>query len=745
MGTIESPLPLKKSTPPSHPLTKWQQQQQNSSSNRANSFGERESLHKSIQLLESRELELDPVGYAALIRRCGAANAISAARRLHSHILSLPHSNSQPPFLANLLIEMYGKCGRLPYARELFESMPSRNVHTWTVAMAAFSHNGCHSEALVFFRRMYQSGERPDRVTFSVILAAIAQMGAAAIDQGREIHRYARISGLLPNVVVGTAVISMYGKCGRLDDARAAFEELQWKNSVTWNAMMTNYKLDGRDREALELFREMCERSRSARPDKFSFSIAIEACSNLEDLEQGREIHEMLRREGKELHKDVVVGTALLNMYSKCGDLEEARKVFDSIRHDADSVCWNAMIAAYAQHGRGKQALDLYRSMHDTTDLAPKQGTFVTVIDVCAELSALKQGRAIHARVRATNFDANLLVSNALVHMYGKCGCLDEALDVFHSMKLKDEISWNTIISSYAYHGHSDQALLLYQEMDLQGVKPTEVTFVGLLSACSHGGLVADGLDYFYRMQDDHRIKPSVPHFGCIIDLLGRGGRLAEAELVLKSMPIQANAVQWMSLLGACKTHGDLKRGVRAADQVVDRVPWTSGGYVLLSNIYAAAGRWKDVEKIRKIMAARGVKKSPGKSWIEIGDVVHEFVSGDSSHPQGEEIYVELGKMVEEMKGLGYVPDTSSVFHDLEEEEKEDLLVCHSEKLAIVYGNMVVPGKSMLRIVKNLRVCLDCHTATKFMSRITGRKIVVRDAARFHLFENGSCSCRDYW
>ncbi|EFJ30900.1 hypothetical protein SELMODRAFT_88824 [Selaginella moellendorffii] len=670
MGTIESPLPLKKSTPPSHPLTKWQQQQQNSSSNRANSFGERESLHKSIQLLESRELELDPVGYAALIRRCGAANAISAARRLHSHILSLPHSNSQPPFLANLLIEMYGKCGRLPYARELFESMPSRNVHTWTVAMAAFSHNGCHSEALVFFRRMYQSGERPDRVTFSVILAAIAQMGAAAIDQGREIHRYARISGLLPNVVVGTAVISMYGKCGRLDDARAAFEELQWKNSVTWNAMMTNYKLDGRDREALELFREM---------------------------------------------------------------------------HDADSVCWNAMIAAYAQHGRGKQALDLYRSMHDTTDLAPKQGTFVTVIDVCAELSALKQGRAIHARVRATNFDANLLVSNALVHMYGKCGCLDEALDVFHSMKLKDEISWNTIISSYAYHGHSDQALLLYQEMDLQGVKPTEVTFVGLLSACSHGGLVADGLDYFYRMQDDHRIKPSVPHFGCIIDLLGRGGRLAEAELVLKSMPIQANAVQWMSLLGACKTHGDLKRGVRAADQVVDRVPWTSGGYVLLSNIYAAAGRWKDVEKIRKIMAARGVKKSPGKSWIEIGDVVHEFVSGDSSHPQGEEIYVELGKMVEEMKGLGYVPDTSSVFHDLEEEEKEDLLVCHSEKLAIVYGNMVVPGKSMLRIVKNLRVCLDCHTATKFMSRITGRKIVVRDAARFHLFENGSCSCRDYW
>jgi pentatricopeptide repeat protein len=329
--------------------------------------------------------------------------------------------------------------------------------------------------------------------------------------------------------------------------------------------------------------------------------------------------------------------------------------------------------------------------------------------------------------------------------MYAKCGRIGVARQVFDKMSSRDVGSWNAMILGYGIHGQGEDAVALFSQMQQTGTKPDHITFTAVLTACSHAGLVDQGWQYFECMKSDYGLVPKLEHYACLVDLLGRAGHLDEAHDIIKKMPLEPQSNVWGALLGACRIHGNIELGEQAAKHLFKLEPNNAGYYVLLSNIYAEAGRWEEVAKLRTMMKEREVKKQPGCSFIEVNREVQSFLVRDKTHPQSEKIYATLENVYGQMKKAGYVPNTNLVLHDVEEEMKEDILCSHSEKLAISFGIINTSPGTPIRIMKNLRVCRDCHNATKFICKIVGREIIVRDANRFHHFTNGLCSCGDHW
>ncbi|KAJ7250553.1 hypothetical protein O6H91_19G018800 [Diphasiastrum complanatum] len=448
-------------------------------------------------------------------------------------------------------------------------------------------------------------------------------------------------------------------------------------------------------------------------------------------------------RENSEFESDLVVGTAIVTMYGKCGSLKDARKMFDKML-ERNLVSWNAMIAAYTQHGYGKEALELFKQMQ-LEGLHPDKVTLVSILDACASVTFLEIGRYIHAWIVNDTVNSDVSINTAVLNMYGKCGELEDAQGLFDGMPHRDTVSWNALIAAYSQHGEGAFARKLFGQMQWEGTNPNQVSLVSILSACSHAGLMEEGFHYFCAINVDHGIVPLMDHYACMVDLLGRSGRLNDACTFVMSMPFKPGAVVWMTLLGACRVYKNVELAKWAAEQLLEVDNQNDAPYVVLSNIYAAAGRWEDVVRVRTMMKERCVKRQPGRSLIEVEGKVHEFLVSDSSHLQREEIYKELQRLSYQITKVGYVPDTQLVLHDVEEEEKEDMIWEHSEKLALSFGLISTPSGTPLRIIKNLRVCSDCHTAIKFVSKVVGRDILVRDSNRFHHFQHGMCSCGDYW
>eukprot|EP01018_Ginkgo_biloba_P035775 Gb_37473 [translate_table: standard] len=534
-------------------------------------------------------------------------------------------------------------------------------------------------------------------------------------------------------------VIAGYVKCGRIEDARQLFDKMPERDAVSWSSMIAGYTRHGNCEEAMKLFSQM--RRRGIKPNEFTFGSVLCACANLPILEQGKQVHGLVIK--SDFKSNVVVGSALVDMYAKCGSIDDARQQFDQMP-ERNSVSWNAMVAGYTQHLCGEEALNLFRQMQGVGVKLDKF-SFATILNACASLPALERGKHVHSHVIKTGFESNVFVGSTLVDMYAKCGCIDDARQVFDKICERDLVLWTTMITGYAQNGCGKDVLEFFEQMLNLGMKPDHVTFTGVLSACSHAGLVDEGRQYFDSMVRDHCIKPTPDHYGCIIDLLGRAGCLDEAEVFIKNMPIEPDAIVWGALLSACRIHGNMELGERAAECLIKLDSQKPASYVLLSNIYCAAGRWGDAAKMIKMMQDRGVKRSSGCSWIEIKNKLFSFQVADRSHPESEEIYATLRSLDWQMKKAGYIPDKNFVLHDVGDECKEEILSYHSEKLAIAFGLMRIPPGIPIRIVKNLRVCGDCHTATKFISKIVGREIVVRDVNRFHHFKDGLCSCADYW
>lgn len=377
--------------------------------------------------------------------------------------------------------------------------------------------------------------------------------------------------------------------------------------------------------------------------------------------------------------------------------------------------------------------------------VCPDEITMVSVLSACADLGALELGNWVESYIERKKIPKSVELCNALIDMFAKCGDVDKAIKLFRQMYSRTIVSWTSVIVGLAMHGRGSEAVSMFDEMVEQRVEPDDVAFIGVLSACSHSGLVDKGRCYFNSMEGTFSIVPKIEHYGCMVDMLSRAGLVKEALEFVSKMPLEPNQIIWRSIITACHARGELKLGESISKELIRTEPMHESNYVLLSNIYAKLRRWEKKTKVREMMDMRGMKKVPGSTMIELKNEMHEFVAGDKSHDQYKEIYEMVEEMGREIKRAGHVPTTSQVLLDIDEEDKEDALYRHSEKLAIAFALLNTPPGTPIRIVKNLRVCEDCHSATKFISKVYNREIVVRDRNRFHHFVNGLCSCRDFW
>lgn len=440
---------------------------------------------------------------------------------------------------------------------------------------------------------------------------------------------------------------------------------------------------------------------------------------------------------------DALLGTTLLDVYAKVGDIGSAKKVFDdmSVR---DIASWNALISGFAQGCNASEALELFKRM-ESEGFSPNEVTVLGALAACSHMGAFKEGEKIYEYITDKKLDLNVIVCNAVIDMYCKCGLVGKACRVFDSMSCgKSLVTWNTMVMGFAMHGDGDKALQLFEQMGLNGVHPDAISYLAALCACNHAGLVDHGVRLFNSMAS-HGVKPNMKHYGSVVDLLGRAGRLKEAYDIITSMPMMPDVVLWQSLLLSCQIYANIELAETAMRKLVEMGSNNCGDFVLLSNVYAAHERWNDVRRVRDAMKKRDVRKVPGFSYIEVEGVIHKFFTGDKSHDNWREIYGKLDEIRFKIKELGYVAETNFVLHDIGEEEKENVLCYHSEKLAVAFGLISTREGTPMQVFKNLRICGDCHIVFKLVSKIYSREILVRDRVRFHRFKEGSCSCRDYW
>ncbi|GMN26943.1 hypothetical protein TIFTF001_044059 [Ficus carica] len=665
-------------------------------------------------------------------------------------------------FTINALMAMYSKLGRVGDSVALFEFFEDRDLVSWNTMISSLSQNNMFVEALAFLRRMVHEGVRIDGVTIASVLPACSHL--ELLELGKQIHAYViRNDDLMKNSFVGSALVDMYCNWREVETGRRVFNSILQRKIALWNAMIAGYTQNEHDEEALSLFLEMLAVS-GLSPNGTTMASIMPACARCKAFSNKESIHGYVVKMG--LEKERYVQNALMDMYSRMGKIEISRSIFKSMKA-RDIVSWNTIITGYVICGHHNEALSLLHEMNkekiiDDTDaelkhekgrniLKPNSVTLMTILPGCAALSALAKGKEIHAYAIRHLLASDVAVGSALVDMYAKCGCLDISRAVFEQMPMRNVITWNVLIMAYGMHGRGKEALELFENMVKEGkrnkeARPSEVTFIAVFAACSHSKLITECLDLFYRMKKDYGVEPIVDHYGCIVDLLGRAGQVEEAYQLINTMPSDFNKTSaWSSLLGACRVHKNVEIGEIAAENLLQVEPNVASHYVLLSNIYSSAGLWDEAMDVRRRMKEMGVRKEPGCSWIEFGEEVHKFLAGDGSHPQSEKLHEFLENLSVRMKKAGYVPDTSCVLHDVDEEAKETLLCGHSEKLAIAFGILNTPPGTTIRVAKNLRVCNDCHAAAKVISKIVDREIVLRDVRRFHHFKNGACSCGDYW
>ncbi|RZC77031.1 hypothetical protein C5167_001168 [Papaver somniferum] len=640
-------------------------------------------------------------------------------------------------YLVTKFVNSCSNIGEIHYARKVLEEIYEPNIFLWNAVIRGHSKNNLFGDALKMYTRMQTEGTGPDRFTLPYILKACS--ATSALRMGRTIHCQIFRHGFESDVFVQNGLVALYAKCGKIDQAQVVFDGLGERNIVSWTSILSGYSQNGQPMEALRIFSEM--RRFDVKLDWISLVSVLRAYTDVEDLKQGRAVHGSVVKLGLDLEPDMLI--ALTAMYAKSWEVTVAKFLFNQME-TPDVILWNAMISGYAKTGYADEAVELFRMMI-SKNIKPDSVSVRSAIVAYAQVGSLKLARWIDEFINRSEYKNDVFVNTALIDMYAKCGSVTSARSIFDRMLKKDVVVWSSMIVSYGLHGQGQEAIDLFQEMKLAGVKPNDVTFLGLLIACNHSGLVQEGWEYFYCMTRDHGIEPRHQHYACVVDLLGRGGYLDKAYEFITKMPMEPGITVWGALLSACKIHRRVTLGEYAAERIFSLDPLNAGHYVQLSNLYASVGMWSHVSKVRVLMKEKGLSKDLGYSSIEINGKLQAFRVGDKSHPRSKEIYQELEELERRMKEAGFVPNTASALHDLNNEDKEENLCNHSERLAIAFGLISTPPGTTLRIIKNLRACVNCHSAAKFISKLVGREIVVRDANRFHHFKDGLCSCGDYW
>lgn len=696
---------------------------------------------QSVEALE-RFREMQKVGLAmntysfvAALQACDDSVVVKLGMEIHAAILRASHDIDV--YLANALITMYARCGKMIEAARIFCAMKNKDYISWNTLLSGFVQNGLYEEALKFFHYMRDSGIKTDQVSLVNVIAVSGRMGNLL--EGMELHAYAIKSGFDLDLQVGNTLVDMYAKCGNVNYMCRAFDRMLDKDFVSWTTIVAGYSQSKLYFGALELFLKV--QMEGIWVDAMMIASILLACGGLKNISYIKEIHAYILRRGL---SDLGLQNSMVTVYGECEHIEYAKRMFGFIQ-TKDIVSWTSLITCYLHNGLANEALELVCFMKET-NVEPDSIALVSILSGAASLSALKKGKEVHGFLIRKGFTLEGSLANSLVDMYAHCGALENSCKVFNSIRHKSLAIWTSMINAYGMHGQGKAAIDIFNRMKEENIVPDHITFLVVLYACSHSGLIDEGQNFLEVMRREYDLEPWPEHYACLVDLLGRANRLEEAYQFVELMQIEPAAEVWCALLGACQVHSNKELGQIAARKLLELGPDNPGNYVLVSNVFAASQRWKDVEDVRVRMKESGLKKNPGCSWVEVGKKVHSFKARDKSHPQSDEIYNKLAQITDRLKREGdYVAQTKYVLHNVGEEQKAQILYGHGERLAIAYALLGTSDRACIRVTKNLRICGDCHTFCKLFSKLFERKLVVRDANRFHHFDKGICSCGDYW
>ncbi|KAJ0967555.1 hypothetical protein J5N97_024472 [Dioscorea zingiberensis] len=604
-----------------------------------------------FQEMKRADFQPDEFSFVSAFGACAMLENLDLGRQLHSAIVKGNFEESL--YVGNAVVDMYAKCGALNDAKHQFGFITDRDIISWNALIVGFVHNEEEDEALSMFRRMRLEKEVLDEVSFASIISACTNI--QALEVGKQMHCLSIKSNLYSNVSVGSSLIDLYAKHGKMEAAKQVFQQMPEQSVVPRNILITGHVQKSNEEEAVNLFRQI--QMDGLEPSRISFASILPAFSGPLGLGMGNQVHSHILKSGL-LYNDEFLGISLLGMYLKCKALEDANRLFLEMPDSKSLVLWTSLISGHIQNGYSEDGLLIFHNMLSNHNIIPDEATFCTVLKACSDLADLRVGKMIHGFIIQTGFGSYEYTSSALIDMYSKCGDVNNSFMVFEELKNKqDVISWNSMLVGYAKNGYAREALMLFQQMQQLQVKPDDITFLGVLTACSHGGLVAEGRDLFNSMVNKHRIPPRTDHYACIIDLLGRSGYLKEAEEFINKLPFEPDGVIWATMLSACRIHGDGIRAQHAAEKLIKLEPHNSSPYVMLSNVCAASGNWVGAKMVRETMRERGVRKSPGCSWIVLGKKTNLFIAGDQMHPDACEIHAALKDLTVLMKDEGYVAE----------------------------------------------------------------------------------------
>jgi pentatricopeptide repeat protein len=652
----------------------------------------------------------------------------------------------------------------MAYAQLLFDEIHSPGLSHWNALIHGYSSQNSPELAVPVYVRMISRGYKPDKDTFSFLLKGFTR--DPAIIFGDEIHSQLVKFGFGSDEMLRSLLVAMYALTGEMDDAHQLFDRSAKRDVTIWNKLISGYFESNRFRESCKLFKDMVRENLT--PNSVTCITVLSACAKLKDLELGVQVHLHVEEQGMLPH--LKLENALINMYTECGaigaacrlfdgmlerdlfswspliiglarsgQIDHARQLFDQMP-ERDVLCCATMIDTYVKTSHFKEALEIFQAVQ-TGDHELGSLTLVNVLNACAELGALETGEWVRCFLDRNNNNLNVSTGNALIGMYAKCGTIGNAMWIFDKMHQKDKYTWNIAIAGLAINGHGEEAVHMFHKMVKLGESPDEVTFSSVLTACANAGLIAKGRELFISMISNFGVMPNVTHYHCMIDLLCRTGRLKEAIETISNMPMRPNTDIWGTFLSACRTFGSMEMGEFAAKNLIELNPDDITAYVLLCNLYAKCNRWEDQNRIREMILAKGIEKEPGCSFIEVKRVVHKFESGGGSHPIIQQILSKLKEINGNLKVFGYNSDNSNVFSEAGSGKK---VFWHSEKVALAFGLLHSSPYSTIRIVKNFMICSDCHQALKILSKIYNREIILRDRIMVHHFKDGSCSCTDY-
>ncbi|KAF8369504.1 hypothetical protein HHK36_022827 [Tetracentron sinense] len=624
-----------------------------------------------------------PSMFLPLIR---SSTSLTQIHQIHAQILV--HGFPLHNHLLAKLVDLHS----IDYARSIFDQIPSPTDFSWNAIIRGYTLDGSPHKSLFFYSKMLQDGVKPSNFTYPFVFKACSSL--YLIQEGEQIHTHVFKLGFQSDIFINNSLIDMYCKCSCIKSANQVWDEMEDTDEVSWNSIISGYVRLGEIGKARELFDEMPVRRNvvcwtalingygregnliemlglflrmlvsldDVGPNSATMVCLLSACSSLSDLNLGRWVSVFIDVNGIPLN--AILCTALIDMNSKCGDLKKARRLFDQISCKT-IVSWNAMITGYVQRGSLEEAVMLFHLMQAEL-VKPNEITMVNVLSACAGLGALELGRQVHLYLGRNGLELNVILATALVDMYSKCGSIDNACLVFVKTGKKDVALWNAMILGLAYHGNGRDSLAVLTQMERDGARPNDITFIGVLSACNHSGLVEEGRSHFSDMVKKHGLSPRVEHYACMVDLLGRAGHLDEAIELVQNMVVSPDSIIWGALLSACRIHRNVELADKIGEVIMSLQDPNLGFCILLSNIYASVGRWKDVARVRRLVKEQGIKKPSGFSWIEIEGVVQRFVVEDTTHVQCQEIYKAHQNLVNHLKDEGYVPNFDFVLKNID-------------------------------------------------------------------------------